>query len=374
MLFDQSSNKKGILPTMKKKLIVVLTFCSLIILSLTHAPKISEASELNFSVESVIPDNQRDKTKTYFDLRVAPNSEQVIELKLSNDTDKDVTVEPTVNTATTNSNGVVEYGSVKGDADKTLPLDLKDVITGEKEVVIPAKQVVTYPLTIKMPDTKFDGVLAGGITIQEKVVTSTEDSHTNSKGMAIKNKYAYVVAVLLNQTDNEVAPELELDDVKANQMNARNVINAKLHNIHAAYINSLTIDAEITRKGESEILYQGSNKNMQVAPNSNFNYPISLNGEPLKAGEYTLRLNATATEGKWSFTKNFTITAEDAKKYNNLDVSIKKDYTWIYILMGALLILLSIIIIILLISRNKQKKDEEKSRDKVEKSKQNKSE
>lgn len=43
------------------------------------------ASELNFAVEPVIPENQRDKTKTYFDLLVKPDIEQTIEINLRNE-------------------------------------------------------------------------------------------------------------------------------------------------------------------------------------------------------------------------------------------------------------------------------------------------
>lgn len=95
-----------------------------------------------------------------------------------------------------------------------------------------------------------------------------------------------------------------------------------------------------------------------MAPNSNFNYPISLNGEKLKAGKYTLKLNAQAKEGKWSFTKDFTISETDAKKYNSQDVSIKKDWTWVYILIGILLILIALFLIFFIIRRNRKKQEE----------------
>ena len=349
---------------MKTKLMTLFMLIPILATSLFQLPTITHASELNFAVEAVIPENQRDKTKTYFDLRMEPSTEQTIEVNLRNDTDADVTVEPSVNTATTNLNGVVEYGVTKAKKDSTLPVNLTDIVTVQKEVTIPANDSVKVPLTIKMPATKFDGVLAGGITIKEKDV-ATDKKESDSQGLAINNKYAYVVALILNQTDKEVAPKLVLNDVKPAQVNARNVINANLQNTQAAYVNALDVVAKVTKKGSSEVLYESSKKNMQMAPNSNFNYPISLNGQKLEAGDYTLSLKADAKEGNWSFTKNFTIKAEDAKKYNQADVSIKKDNTWIYLVIGLLLLVIVALIIFFLIRNKKKKKEEEERRKKA---------
>lgn len=343
---------------MKKKL--RLSVLLLTLFMITQHPITGLASELNFSVESIIPDNQRDKSKTYFDLRIEPNTEQTIELNLRNDTPNDVTIEPQVNSATTNLNGVVEYGQIKEKADKSLPLNLSEIVTVEKEVTIPAKQSIKLPLKIKMPDKKFDGILAGGITIKEKDSTNKE-KESKEEGLAITNKYAYVIALLINQTDTEVIPNMVLNSVAPNQVNARNVINATLQNDQSAYINNLKIEAKITKKNKKETLYKNTQDQMQMAPNSSFNYPISLNGEKLQAGKYTVTLHATAAEGKWDFSKDFTISSEDAKKYNKKDVSIKEDNTWIYILIGIVLVLLIFITVMLLI-RNKKKKEAARKR------------
>ncbi len=69
----------------------------------------AHASEFNFAVTPTIPENQVDKSKTYFDLKMAPGAKQTVEIQLRNDTDEDITIENTVNSATTNLNGVVEY-------------------------------------------------------------------------------------------------------------------------------------------------------------------------------------------------------------------------------------------------------------------------
>nr|WP_273715436.1 DUF916 domain-containing protein [Leuconostoc mesenteroides] len=67
------------------------------------------ASEMNFSVNAVIPTNQIDKEKTYFNLKMAPKQEQDVTVTLKNNTKKDITVEIGINTAKTSSNGVIAY-------------------------------------------------------------------------------------------------------------------------------------------------------------------------------------------------------------------------------------------------------------------------
>lgn len=66
-----------------------------------------------------------------------PEKEQTVEVQLRNDTDKDVIVETQVNSATTNLNGVVEYGKTKAKQDSTLKYNLADLVEVDSEVTIP---------------------------------------------------------------------------------------------------------------------------------------------------------------------------------------------------------------------------------------------
>jgi hypothetical protein len=98
-----------------------------------------------------------------------------------------------------------------------------------------------------------------------------------------------------------------------------------------------------------------------MAPNSNFNYPIPLNGEKLKGGNYTLTLTSASMGEEWTWTKDFTIEGEKAVALNKADVSIKQtDYTWLYVAIGIGLLLLVIILWILILKKKKRKKSNEK--------------
>ncbi|PFJ14981.1 cell wall anchor protein [Bacillus cereus] len=321
------------------------------------------ASEFNFAVKTVIPENQIDKKKSYFDLRMKPSQTQTLEMNLRNDTSKDVKINPEIHSAKTNINGRVEYGNNNIKEDSTLPYKIEDLITIEKEIIIPAKGSYTLKLDVKMPDKPFDGILAGGITLQE---ADEDKAGTNTdQGMEIKNKYAYAVAILLSLNDNPVSPHLVLGDVFPDQVNARNVIKANIRNVKPMYMNKMGVEAKVTKKGYSNVLYELKKDGMQMAPNSNFDLPIPLNGDKLVPGEYTLDLTAKSMGETWHWKKNFKIEGEIAKDLNTKDVTVQTDYTWLYIGLGVLFVLCAFLLWFLLWRRKKKKKDDESQEGKV---------
>ncbi|MGM0168635.1 hypothetical protein IGI39_004390 [Enterococcus sp. AZ135] len=339
--------------------------------SLTMAAP-SFASEFNFAVTPKPSENQIDKQKTYFDLLLAPNQEETLTVDLRNDTDKEVVVEAQINSATTNGNGVVEYSDNDIKADKTLKYDIKNYVEAPKEITLKPQSAAEYKVKIHMPNEKF----AGGITFKEKTDNQTSaSSDKNDKGLAIKNEYSYVVALLMRQTTENGSPDLKLQSVTPNQRNARNVIQGNLQNPNATYLNQLATKTTITKKGSSEALYTDEQSEMQMAPNSNFNLSVPLKGDRLKAGKYTMKIEAYGQQDQngsysfqakgsqkeenyryhWTMEKDFEIKADVAKKLNDSDVTIKKDYTWLYILIGIVLLLLIILFLVWRKKKNDKK-------------------
>lgn len=339
------------------------------------------ASEFSFGVTPLIPDNQIDKDKTYFDLRFDPGQKETVYVQLQNDLDHEVKVDVSVSPASTNSNVIVEYSKANAKRDKSLKYDLTKLVEAPPQVALAPHSAVKVPFAINMPDTGFSGVIAGGITFKEDPsdTKKTTDSSKGS-GLAIENEYSYVVALLMRQNTDAVAPNLQLHDVKPSQLNARNVIMANLQNDRMTYINQVTVDAEITEKGDSQVLYQDHKDSLQVAPNTNFDFPVPLKGQPLKPGDYHIKLvvngnknpDGTYTRGKdaegkdirfsnqWVMEKDFTITGDVADELNAKDVTIKPDYTWLFLLIGLLLVLAAMLIIWLIIRRRKKNEEEER--------------
>lgn len=352
-------------------------------LLIVHPFQVS-ASSFNFSVTPEQSEKQIDHEKSYFDLKLAPNEETEVKVNLRNDTEKEVKVGISVNPATTNSNVIVEYGKNNIKKDKSLEYDINDYIQYPKSVILKPKSQQEVPFKLKMPNKEFNGVMANGITFKEE--TTKQEKEEDKKGLSIKNDYSYIVALLMRQNETAVTPHLTLHDVKPDQLNARNTILADIQNDQKTYINQVAIMAKITKKDDDKVLYKAEKVHLQIAPNSSFSFPVSLNGEPLKPGEYHLSMTVLGNEDKagkftkeinkekvsfsnqWQFDKDFKIDGETAKRLNAKDVTLKHDNTWIYILIGAIILLLVVSLIIWFVWRkkkNEKNKEDGESKQKI---------
>ncbi|MDR0879260.1 MAG: DUF916 and DUF3324 domain-containing protein [Clostridioides sp.] len=340
----------------RKSRILMIVFVTLF----TIFGGVSNAAEFNFSVNTNTPENQIDRNKTYFDLKMEPGANQTVSMVLKNTTDNDIVVETAINSAKTNTNGVVEYGDSNIKRDKSLKYDMKDYITTQPEVRIPKHGEYTLNININMPQEKLDGILAGGISLMQKDTTKKEDANS---GAVIRNKFAYVVGIVIREDLNQkVQPDLLLNNVKATQVNYRNVISSNIQNYTPTYANSVAVDAKIYKEDDTskKIVYSSSDKGLQIAPNSNFDYLTRLNGHRLKAGKYTMHMIVTSSKGRWEFDKNFEITEKMAGELNKKDVDIK-DHTRMYIIIAVAVLILALIIFFVrvLVKRKKKKNREE---------------
>lgn len=311
------------------------------------------ASELSYTVETILPDNQVDKTQSYFDLKMEPNQKQELKIHMRNDTDRVVKIAPVISPATTNLNGVVEYGPAETKLNDTAPYNIQNIVkSSTEEITIPSHSSVDYRLEVSMPPKSYDGIVAGGIYFEEK--NKPTEKTGQKAGLALENRFSYVVAILLRETEKTVIPELTLGKIEPTQVNSRNTITTELNNGRSVYINELKVETDIKVKNEKKILYKSSKKAMQIAPNTTLNYPTSLEGQKLKPGVYTMHVVATSGKYRWEFNKDFTISGEQARELNRKDVTIQNDNSWIYILIGVILLILSGIILLILRKRNKK--------------------
>lgn len=215
------------------------------------------------------------------------------------------------------------------------------VTEGANEITLKPNETKDWAATIQMPADKYDGIILGGLHFQEK---KDEDAKKKSeeKDVQIKNEYAYVFGVKLTETPTVVKPELALNSIKPTTKNYRNVVEFNLQNTKATLVGGLSVDAKIYKKGNKEVLHESKRTNLSMAPNSNFDYSVDWENQALKPGKYQLHLVAKTADDTWEWTKDFTISSDDAKKANDTALGLEKDYTWLYIAGGILLLLLII--------------------------------
>ena len=364
----------------KVSLVLVLVF------SLFYCSKSIYASSSNFNVSPEIPENQVDKNFGYFNLVMSPESQQTLSFKVNNATSKSITVEMAFAHSTTNGNGLAIYDSSKATKDSSLKYNIEDFVDiPKKEVTIAAHAQVIMTAKVTMPKGMDTGILAGGFSFKEKEGNQESGS---SKGVSIKNEYRYVIGLITQQNTQKVSPQLKLNEVKATQVNSRNVFAANLQNISPTYLQDMNATATVKGVTNSELKYSFENSDMKMAPNSNFDFaiPVSIKGnigdqssKALEAGKYHLSMtvygvkSATGAyqttvngktvnyEYKWTFEKDFEIVGEKAKKLNNSDPTVhyKEPINWLMII-GIALILIILLLIFLIFSSRRKKENHPK--------------
>ncbi|WP_301405874.1 DUF916 and DUF3324 domain-containing protein [Enterococcus entomosocium] len=327
---------------------------------LFFAPMSAQAEEtaLNVYANPIFPESQVDEGKGYYDLHLAPNEQETIQVEIGNNSTEPIRVQVTAHTAFTNVLGKVEYGKEAAEPDPTLIHSLADLIEPSGVIELAGNESKIIDLPLHMPADAFEGFLAGGLRIAEYKDENEESEEPEGEGVAIKNEFAYVIGVVVSNSRDTVQPELELLDVFADQLNYRNVISANLQNFTPTFVNRLEVEATVQKVGEEEILYQASQEQMQMAPNSNFNFPVSLEGDRFSSGDYVLKMTARSGKEEWEWERKFTIDADEARALNQADVTIDTSINWWMIGAISLLILLAAVILYLLIKQKKQSKNQ----------------
>lgn len=323
-------------------------------------PKNGKAEEenLRFYVTPEFPQSQVEGSNSYFDLNLSKGEKEELTLKLQNASSEPIQVEVSPHTAFTNVHGEVEYGKDALDPDPTLPYSLDELIITPDLIVLEGNETKIVRVPLHMPEEAFEGFLAGGLRIME-VKEKLEEQTNNAEGVAIKNEFAYVIGVVVSNTRDSVQPNLELLDVFADQLNYRNVISATIQNFTPTFVNRMSIEATVQRVGENDVLYEAKEEMMQMAPNSHFHFPISLNGDRFRSGNYLLKLTARSGDDEWEWERTFTIENEEARALNNKDVTLdKRSDLWGILIIALIIMFILIIVLVLKIYMNSKKHKE----------------
>jgi len=296
----------------------------------------SEGNQSNsikdFSYEVLYPESQKDKKLGYYDLLMKPGEEQNIQLQLNNTSYQPMMVKVDLNSAKTNGNGVIEFGPSELKKDHSLKVDLSEIMQGPKDVTIPAKSSVIITFTIRLPLTRFDGYLAGGIQLKPIIKEKTTQNDKNT----IQNRFAFLIGILVSEADVErIKPELQLNTVSLKLKDGGYSIFVNLSNLKGVFVENMTANVQIMEKGKNIKLFELKREHMRMAPNSMIDLPITLDKHKVKANEYTANIQITTENGgNWTWVKNFNLSKIEAKQINkqiNNGENNKLNFWWIII-------------------------------------------
>lgn len=354
-----------------------LTLAGLVVGASLLVGTTAHAAGNDYTVQAVVPASQIDKSNaSYFDMQLQPGQTETLTINLVNTSSKSITVDVEKGTAATQLGGSVDYAASTG-FDSSLGAKLGDGIEVPDKVTIAPKETKAVTARVTMPSAPTTGIYVGGLKFTEEGQVANQ-----SAGMRVANEFSYAVAILARNTtsNNDVADTLTPNGVKLVSKNGTSRIATNVINPKVALLNRLEIVGRVTDASGQEYINQ-TQKMMQMAPNSNFDFMLDPKGKQLKAGKYMAKYTAfwsqdangqyaDAKGTRFDYTKTWeqevTVTDNQAKKFNAADKSIQAQNSipvWVWIIGGILLLLILIIIFLIwfiLFKRRKDKDEEER--------------
>ena len=306
-------------------------------LGLSHR-QVSYAQPVSNNGYTVMPGfgkTQRKETTNFYDLTLQPKQVDDFQLTIINQAPKPQTFKIMVNNATTNQNLIIDYTQAHFKKDVSMGLTIKDVVTlDQSEVTIPGNQSQIIRMRMVMPNQTFNGVLLGGIVVKPVL--------KKPSGAGVHNVFMHTLAIRVNQNDNVVPAQLVGGSVHLNQANRHNEVTMTIRNPQPQLMSQLQGIFIITKKGATAPILRKKSQNLSIAPNSQFNVPLTLNNQ-FKPGHYTYTIILKNGNGQWRFTRNFEITKHEADTFNKTAVDNAKNMNanWLlYMTLASLMVIL----------------------------------
>lgn len=332
---------------MKKKYLLLLLSSLILLFGLglsSQEVKAATAQAINYSVSPEPANNQINKKVGYYDLKMAPNQKETIKFKINNNDAVTHNYKISINRATTNSNGVIDYTDHdKSSAGTDLQDNIEDLVTYPKQVTVADKSSKEVEVQVKMPAGQVTGELLGGILVSEN--NQVSDKRV-AKGVTLKNKYEYVLGLQIQQNTDSVKPELKLNKAyETSDSNGQVMVDAQIDNYEPDLDKTVAVSAKVTPQNSNKVVLKSNKNRMSIAPNSDFNYPVDVNSltgtnknKRLKPGNYTMYVNVKANSGKnmWNLQRNFTVKKNQIAKINK-KVPNRRPNTWIIVGIIAIL-------------------------------------
>ncbi|MGG5315116.1 hypothetical protein IGI49_003496 [Enterococcus sp. AZ071] len=312
---------------------LLITGCAMFMFS---SPAAAADLGVDYSVAPILPDNQLDRGKSFFDLRVKPEEKQTIQLQIENYSDQEQRYFIEVNTAQTSGNLTIDYGNTDIPKDSINQQPISDYVKYPKEVTIPAKKAGVVSLDLTVPKESFDGILLGGIQVKKDF--GKEEKPKDQ----ISSEYAYVIGLMLSENDQPVEPDLQYKGIKAKELTNNAGLIVSMENPTPINIKKASLTADVYAEDGTKPVITRTIEDGGIAPSSRFDLHL-FNGEagdtkPLVAGKYRLELSVEDDAGhNWKFNEPFEITKKEASAVNNQVFQVEEGTNyWLYIIIGIL--------------------------------------
>ncbi|WP_314062826.1 WxL protein peptidoglycan domain-containing protein [uncultured Vagococcus sp.] len=304
-----------------------------------------EETGMGFTYVNKVPENQV-KEGNFFDLMMVKGQEQVLETDLTNLTDQDITINVSVSNATTTEAGVIDYSPSQLLNTANLTYGLTDVIEAPERVTIPKNGKTTLKLRLKMPAEEIQGVILGGIQLQQAM----PQSKTSKETVSINNEYAYVYSVSLREMKEESPFDFKSNATKVNAKD-QSIVSLNFSNEAPRIIKGMTVETLVTPRDSDEVLEERRFEEMKMAPNSVISIPLDV---ALPSGDYRTKTTVKVEDESWEWVEEFSVgeTKPVRQTVESSPESADKSFNWLPLVIIASALVIGTGVLYMVIIKN----------------------
>lgn len=327
---------------MIQKGLFLLTF--IIVISVGTSDVYANSNGLPFSVEPILPENQKADVDSYISVSSTENSlRQDVEFKISNQSNQEQEIKVTVVDAYTSPNGVIQYVQEELENSKITNENYKlsnylevqnDTITLSKD----ESKIISIPLRVN----NLEGVLLGGVSF--RAVEEGQEQEEGDSTFQINNEINMVVGVMATfDTDKDAA--FLIDEPILDPMPSYFAIRLPITLDAPVLIQDAVINYKVTHHDEQ--LFENQKK-VHFAPYTKTNIAIPFeHDEIIENGSYTIKgeliyQDQHANEIIKEFDKTFEYVKEDNENSVvgtlNVPTELNANVVPVWIIMVAILI------------------------------------
>ncbi|MDF0480213.1 DUF916 and DUF3324 domain-containing protein [Vagococcus sp. PNs007] len=333
---------------MKKIKTILVTVMSVAFCTMSIESTQANENKLQFTPKLIQSKEKMDDSETDFKLKVKPNTDVSFSVDVTNESKEPIKMEAAIKDAATNNQGSINYASDKKVINDKVSLE--KIADYHEEFELKSHEKKTLKVSFKTPKEPFDGIILGGLYIEQK-------PDEKSKEM-IRNAFSYTVPVILVESEKNIDANLTFKSVTPELTGGRNALKVSLNNPVYNILPDAFYEVNVTKKGEDKSLYKDELKGMSFAPNSTFDHYILMGQDNYQAGDYTAHIKVSSDYGEWEWNEDFSIKSQTAKDLNEKSVSVKRMSTLMKVMIGLIILLILIIIIVITMMRRKLKKIE----------------
>jgi hypothetical protein len=335
--------------------VVASLLLTTVILFFTNGVSTVQADTPSFDVQAVLPKNQVTKGIEFFDIRVAPNQKQELQVNLANLSKQDNVVHISATAPITDLTGAVSYTQPGVKPDPSARYSIGELFEGPSSINLAPRETTTISLRLKTPVKPFDGLIIGSFIFSSSSKPSVQD---DTKSHKIKNDIRVAIPVGLRSTkpsSKTVVPNLDLGDPRiVTSPFGGGAIQTRVRNIEPAFSGKVTGTIDVHDRDDSTNSFRRKQSTFGITPNSYFEMFTSWGSGTVQPGHYILNYRFSAGERNWEFTRQLIVSSEQASRVNQTQPAAQNNQSW-WIIGFILTTLLFISISVLVWYRGKRR-------------------